>query len=484
MATWRLAGFDTRGQDLELSELQLWSTTQQLDAEAVVTCSHAPAAGSLADLSDGDLQTACRWRAGDVESPGFYIQWETDGAPTRIKVAAGGDADAHVHACHLQVLHDGRWLKQRPYEGLEPQGLHAWYTTAPLARYLAHTDTVNFSASSATCVIPDSARSGDLILVAILHRYAIAAIPDGWAVAGRALDGVTNGIYQHLTILQRVAVASDAGAQVTVNLTGSSLVNIGAVVVDTGGCDVEVQAAIRIDNKNEPSGPGYVQVSPSLDLLASDVGIYAISTVFYINPASASDVWTVLPPARGVLGVAPRVAGGSAPRLAASVIEGLTGSYSSSQHTPATITVDPQLYNHVALRIRPIGSRLVTVGRAVTVGCVEGYLAAVGQPVLPQGDMPTRAIQTSALDMECGGSGSIYGTVELYAQSGNIPLPRRVRLHRSRDGLLVRETWSDAQGNYRFDGITDRYKYDVIAWDHEGLQQSVVANDLTPEPMS
>lgn len=88
-----------------------------------------------------------------------------------------------------------------------------------------------------------------------------------------------------------------------------------------------------------------------------------------------------------------------------------------------------------------------------------------------------------AMDMECGGQCSIYGAVELYAQAGNIPLPRRVRLHRSRDGLLVRETWSDAQGNYRFDGISERYTYDVIAWDHEGMQQSVVANDLTPEVM-
>lgn len=87
------------------------------------------------------------------------------------------------------------------------------------------------------------------------------------------------------------------------------------------------------------------------------------------------------------------------------------------------------------------------------------------------------------LDIEAGGQGAIYGTVELYAQAGNIPLPRRVRLHRSRDGLLVRETWSDAQGNYRFDGISERYSYDVIAWDHEGLQQSVVANDLQPEAM-
>jgi len=97
---------------------------------------------------------------------------------------------------------------------------------------------------------------------------------------------------------------------------------------------------------------------------------------------------------------------------------------------------------------------------------------------------PSHARQPVDIDVEVGGRGSIYGTVELYAQAGNIPLPRRVRLHRSRDGLLFREAWSDAQGKYRFEGISQRYTYDVIAWDHEGLQQSVVANDLQPEAMA
>lgn len=98
-------------------------------------------------------------------------------------------------------------------------------------------------------------------------------------------------------------------------------------------------------------------------------------------------------------------------------------------------------------------------------------------------EFETALLAGASCDMENGGRGAIYGTVELYTQTGNIPLPRRVRLHRSRDGMLVRETWSDAQGHYRFDGISERYTYDVIAWDHEGLQQSVVANDLTPEVM-
>lgn len=86
-----------------------------------------------------------------------------------------------------------------------------------------------------------------------------------------------------------------------------------------------------------------------------------------------------------------------------------------------------------------------------------------------------------AQDMEFGGYGCIYGTVELYAQAGNITLPRRVRLHRSRDGLLVRETWSDENGHYRFDGLSTRYEYDVIAWDHEGQFRSTIANNIKPE---
>lgn len=85
------------------------------------------------------------------------------------------------------------------------------------------------------------------------------------------------------------------------------------------------------------------------------------------------------------------------------------------------------------------------------------------------------------MDVEFGGRGSIHGTVKLYNQAGNTPLRRRVRLHRSRDGLLVRETWSDAQGNYRFDGLSARYEYDVIAWDHEGQFRSTIANNLKPE---
>lgn len=87
------------------------------------------------------------------------------------------------------------------------------------------------------------------------------------------------------------------------------------------------------------------------------------------------------------------------------------------------------------------------------------------------------------MDVECGGQGRIYGTVASKGAPANGLLHRRVRLHRSVDGYLARETWSKTDGSYEFRDISTRYEYDVIAWDHELSFRSVVANNITPEPM-
>ena len=63
-----------------------------------------------------------------------------------------------------------------------------------------------------------------------------------------------------------------------------------------------------------------------------------------------------------------------------------------------------------------------------------------------------------------GGVGVITGTVEEKA-TPNIPLRRRVRLHRDVDGMMVRETWSHATtGAYTFTDINPAYTYTVVAY--------------------
>lgn len=78
--------------------------------------------------------------------------------------------------------------------------------------------------------------------------------------------------------------------------------------------------------------------------------------------------------------------------------------------------------------------------------------------------------------------GRIVGTVKRKADPANIPLRRRVRLYRDRDGLLIQETWSDAvTGAYEFRWFEEWDSYSVVADDYTGNLRSVVASRLTVE---
>lgn len=84
------------------------------------------------------------------------------------------------------------------------------------------------------------------------------------------------------------------------------------------------------------------------------------------------------------------------------------------------------------------------------------------------------------VDAEHGGHGRIVGTVK-NTGSPDYPVIRKVRLLRKRDGVLARETWSDAVGNYVFDHIRHDVDYVVLAHDHTGLYNAVIADSLTPD---
>ncbi|MPT02578.1 MAG: hypothetical protein E2581_29550 [Pseudomonas sp.] len=93
----------------------------------------------------------------------------------------------------------------------------------------------------------------------------------------------------------------------------------------------------------------------------------------------------------------------------------------------------------------------------------------------------------SQLDYVLGGNGlgRVRGrTVEQEDKnSPKVPVSRRVRLYRDLDGLLIRETWSNAQGEYDFPRIDSTTSYTVLSYDHEGDFRAVVADRVTPEDM-
>lgn len=108
---------------------------------------------------------------------------------------------------------------------------------------------------------------------------------------------------------------------------------------------------------------------------------------------------------------------------------------------------------------------------------LSGGMAGTAGPVL--------ALAPPSRDMQDGGLYRIAGTVELKG-APNTPLRRRVQLWNQRDGRMVRETWSDAvTGAYAFDCIRGGAGviYCAVSYDHTGINQGVIADNLTPEAM-
>lgn len=105
-----------------------------------------------------------------------------------------------------------------------------------------------------------------------------------------------------------------------------------------------------------------------------------------------------------------------------------------------------------------------------------GTPIVVRPPALARGDYLT--------GVKGRGIGRVKGTVKETGDPENTPVRRRVRLIRDRDGLLIRETWSDpATGEYDFQYVDETEKFTVLSYDHTGNFRAVVADRLTPELM-
>ena len=103
----------------------------------------------------------------------------------------------------------------------------------------------------------------------------------------------------------------------------------------------------------------------------------------------------------------------------------------------------------------------------------------------PYGHAVTAPQPAHAGDYKTGllgkGVGTVSGTTEVKG-TPNLPLRARVRLIRERDGLMCRETWSDAStGAYRFDNVDELETYTVISYHPTRDRRAVVADNLTPE---
>ncbi|MVT28798.1 hypothetical protein GO496_10750 [Acidovorax citrulli] len=90
---WRVIGLRTDGATgVAITQAALWGATGMIDA--VLSASHAPASGSLAYLTDGDLADTTTWGQAQVSAPGFALVRDAGAAVDAVNVRFGSADDS------------------------------------------------------------------------------------------------------------------------------------------------------------------------------------------------------------------------------------------------------------------------------------------------------------------------------------------------------------------------------------------------------
>ena len=468
---WRINAINTDGNDLELSALQLWDGgTAAVDAGAVLTCSHAPSAGALANLRDTDPLTTCRWPAAVVQSAGFWLQWEFPSATavSRFKPAAGYDAAAYLRQAKLECKINGTWTPVRSWSGLSIAGQGTWYASDAGFVGLPQSaeEVIVDSGTSLSVVVPAQVSVGDDLLILVMHRSALQPTA-GWsqlAAVGPAV--AADGTKQWITVLYRSVMQGDAGSIVNITQVSTGRLIAGCIGLSTGGVSSAIATASDIYS-------GSIQYVDALPISATN-GI-SIAAAAPVALASTGGLWTIPANLVGIFGHKGSVA--SRRLVAAYTSNGAV----SGRYTAPVAEDSVTVFDRMSIAVTPPTDSWVLRENPLwqqTLGSdIQRWSAPDSFPEFTMLNAPVSPF----LDAEFGGRGRIYGTVSIKGTPGNTPVARRVRLLRSRDSYLARETWSKPDGSYSFDNINEQYEYDVLAFDHELSYFSEIANNKKPE---
>lgn len=466
---WRIAALSAwDGGDLAINAFHLYGAGGRIDSDAILSASHAPVLGDISAIAQSSPGAPVVFSAADVRASGFYVQWDFPSAVAvnAIRVAGGDLSTLGVFAWSA-----GLWVLVRDVQGL--RGLSQGSLTPVLPFYVRES-----RAGAVACMVGESAQDGVTGVNWLL--------PAGAAIQ----EDITRGGLAMLRLQGSVSVSYPDALPAFTNWTGS---------------DITIEAMVNCDN------------AP-----VNDIGIPY--TVFCGDATANTAYWGFGPDASGRLcfyywsgsqnhfrsraGVVPK---GRLTHIAVS-IKGVTLRFfvgGKLVHTDTRVTTPTGGGNGWPLRICHMTSATAQMGSFALSDLMltpaakytDDFTVAeqwdAGSQALTQiaqariaasSEVPKFATlghrALGACDIEFGGAGRIYGSVARKGTPQNSLLSRRVRLHRSVDGYLARETWSKADGSYEFRDINPRYEYDVIAWDHELLEFSAVANNQLAEVMS
>ena len=477
----RAVGLEAYGLDgLELSEFQLLSGGLRVDASASLTSNIVPdISGVLANLQDDVLGTAARWSAAAVN--GLVFQWDFGGTPAAVDDIrlAGDNLVRFLLIVKLQWSDDAEeWADARTYSGITWPGAQVKTESSVVETPVPGTVT---SVSAGVGGWRDA--TGRAYTVA-----GDAGVVTTGGVSALVFDA--SGDYlSSLTNLSDFAFgAGDFTVEAILSMPAASREMVIADFYSSGATwQVSVSAANKLTfYRNSTSSYPVTGTTSLRDEVVRHVAVCrkdGIMRAFVAgnlesSAADTSDYSSI--PAAFAIGA--QVASRNAAYDFLGKIYGLriikgTALY-DADFTPPAELVGITSAGHIPLNAaqgRIFNSRPAILGT----GPVMVYGA--GRTMPPQRlTIESGAIKDLLTGVLGQGIGRVSGTVELKNTPDNTPLMRRVRLIRERDGLQVRETWSDpVTGIYDFTYIDELQTWTVVSYDYTHDERAVVADGLT-----
>ena len=445
---WRAISLVPAGRDTELELIcfhLMDAAGLRVDAPASLSASSTPSAGALVNLQDAELGTLARWPAGAVST--LVLIWDFGGTVDVADIRLAGDNPVKFLLCAKiqwsddatawNTLFEPRYIKWPGVQTLTSsvdytaQWLDVGFTTATVFSGDKRTVSVGVVSTTVAGVLPK--QSG-------IVQFEVQALGGGsWAIGLLRIDKWKQDGY---------------------------------FVNNTSACSYTSTGSKAVNGSQSAYGASFT----SNDIIGVVVDFGTGSVNFYKNGVSQGAI--NLPSTLLDVGLVP-ACGDSGSNLASFKLTGRDLTYpvagAEPWASPATIDVYTRPWNRQIGAVLPpppiVGARLQPkVYGLVPIASVQHLKVVTGNtPDFKSGVMGT-------------GRGRIAGTVKDKASPTNIPVFRKVRLFRERDGLLMRELWSDpTTGVYSFDFIDELQQFTVLSYDHTGVFQAVVANNLTPE---
>ena len=504
--SWSICGIDTDGHDLTLSRLVAWGEAGELVPVSVVS-TLPPIAGAIDNLLVDDATTVT-FAAADVRQPGFSITFEF-AEPVELwgwRMAAPTQTGwPRMHAVsageHVQFLGGVEWqgigvLSAPSYGPVNLAREFGTFVSLPAAGnrnwggVATHDGITIYAAASSGGALYKSTDGGgsfSALPAAGNRSWGGVATHDGVTVFaaeyGGALYKSTDG---GLTFIPLASAGNRnwEGVATHDGITIYAAASGGALYKSTDGG--ETFSALPAAGNRRWSG---VATHDGVTVFAAgNEGALYKSTdgglTFSPLPSAGNRNWTGVATYDGVTVYAVAYSGGA-----------LYKSTDGGEHFESISPVPsatPAWYDIATARsgdfvyLAAWGGSLYAASllpRTYTrrVNALSTFISFTlgAKPV----EIASHAFESSfaTLDLDVGGHGRIYGTVKRKADQQNIPLVRRVRLHDSRTGALLRQTWSQEDGSYEFRDLNPDLEFDVVAWDHEGHFRSEIANNLKPE---